>query len=322
VADSKAERLLQVLLCLTSTRRPLTRAQLRAAVPDYLDCPTDDAFERMFERDKAELRELGIPLRTVALDALGEEDAYTVDADSWELPAVELTRDEATAVAFAARLWHDDGTADAARRALRKLEAVGVAVDESVLPPVEPRLGGGEQAFAPLHTAVQHRQAVTFNYRRSGEIDSRPRRVEPWGLVTSRGRWYVVGFDRDRADARVFRLSRIVGKVRPVGKAGAFEVPADADVRGMVLGMGDELPTRTAMLKVRRDAGHGLRMRATEIRPVDDEFELLEIIFREPYVLAEEIVSYGASVIVESPDDVRAMVVARLRALIAEPVRG
>jgi proteasome accessory factor B len=276
----------------------------------------------MFERDKAELRDLGIPLRTVAVDALGEEDAYTVDADSWELPPIELTRDEATAVAFAARLWHDDGTADAARRALRKLEAVGVAVDESVLPPVEPRLAGGEQAFAPLHTAVQHRQAVTFEYRRSGEVSSRPRRVEPWGLVTSRGRWYVAGFDRDRGAPRVFRLSRIVGKVKPVGKAGVFEVPADADVRGMVLGMGDEMPVRSAVLKVRRDAGHGLRMRAATIRPGVDDFDVLEITFLEPYVLAEELVSYGPSVIVESPDDVRAMVVARLRALVAEPVPG
>ena len=86
MAESKTERLLQVVLCLTQSRRYVTKDQLRDAIPDYAACPTAEAFERMFERDKNELRELGIPLETGSTGVVDDDPGYRIDRDAYALP--------------------------------------------------------------------------------------------------------------------------------------------------------------------------------------------------------------------------------------------
>jgi proteasome accessory factor B len=324
----KTERLLQVVLCLTQTRRYVTKDQLRQVIPDYEACPTTEAFERMFERDKNELRELGIPLETGPAGSAGtldDDPGYRIDRDTYALPPLRLTRDELTAVGLAARVWRDRGPATAAARALLKLQADTPSDDDAGLPAIEPRLSGGESAFAPLTVAVAERRPVRFGYQGPRDPEPRERHVQPWGVVSRRGRWYVVGHDTDRGDERVFRLSRIVGEVTTDGPGEAYEVPPDVDLRSRVDVFADARPTSTAVLRVRAGSGHGLRRRATAVHPAgptDPGSDVVTVDYGDTQALAEEISGYGAAVRVDEPPELRAAVVARLRAVLVADAAG
>jgi len=189
MSSRRAERLVNLVLCLLSTRQFLTAERIRLAVPGY--DPDDgtgrsgEAFKRMFERDKAELRDLGVPLETGRNSVFDTEDGYRIARRDYE---IALRPDEAAAVGLAARLWQSAGLAEAARGALLKLRAGGVDVDSVGALDVEPRCGATDEALHPCLDAVQTGRAVMFRYRkRDGEPEDRD--VEPWGVVSWRGRW-------------------------------------------------------------------------------------------------------------------------------------
>ncbi|MGE3288772.1 MAG: helix-turn-helix transcriptional regulator [Pseudonocardia sp.] len=261
MSSARAERLVNLVLCLLSTRQFLTAERIRAIVPGYADAATDEAFFRMFERDKSELRELGVPLETGRTSSFDTADGYRIARQDYELGDVDLEPDEAAAVALAARLWESPQLAGAARGALVKLRAAGVEVDEDAGARVQPRVRAVEPAFAPLLTAVQAGRAVTFGHRRGGEPGEPQRRtVEPWGVVSWRGRWYLVGHDRDRDAVRCFRLSRISEPVRAIGPAGAVTVPEGVDLLDHVR-RGFEPPPVVDKVRVWVAAGRALGLR-------------------------------------------------------------
>ncbi len=237
----RTERLLNLVLALLTTRRGLSRAELRRAVPGYRACASDVAFERMFERDKDDLRELGIPVTSLALRGYGEEDAdaYRVDAADYALPDLRLTAAESTVLALAATVWRDAALAGPAARALVKLQALGVSADPEAVAAAAPQLTITERAFTPLHEAVRDRQPVSFGYRRA-DGSRAIRQLEPWRLLLRRSRWYVVGHDRDRDEPRVFRLGRVVGEVRPLGAPGEVREPDEAAIAESARLLGDE----------------------------------------------------------------------------------
>jgi proteasome accessory factor B len=134
------------------------------------------------------------------------------------------------------------------------------------------------------------------------------RTLEPWGVLSWRRRWYVAGFDRDRAEPRSFRLSRIVGPVEAVGKPAAFERPEKLDILEMVAGRwpGND---RLALVRVSGSGAGQLR------RMADSEVDgVLTINFTEPHALARIIASAGSSAQALEPPDLVAAVVDRLRA--------
>ena len=175
----------------------------------------------------------------------------------------------------------------------------GIDVDISELPAIEPRLSGGEGAFEPLTTAASLRRPVSFGYRTTRDLETMQRHLQPWGVVSQRGRWYVVGHDTDRDAVRVFRLSRIESEVKADGPPGSYDVPADADLRGRVSTFATAGPPLTAHLGVRVGAGHGLRRRAATVERLDDGTDLVTVAYLDSGALAEEITSYGAAVLVE-----------------------
>ena len=164
----KTERLLGLVVCLLSSPRYLTAVQIRAAVPGYPE--SFEAFKRMFERDKEELRELGIPLET-GFNSPGDDEAgYRIPRQAYVLPEIRLEPDEAAVLSLAARVWRQAELAGAAAGALLKLRAAGVDAsgEETAQPGIEPRLLAGEAAFGPLWEAVRDRRPVTFAYRAAG----------------------------------------------------------------------------------------------------------------------------------------------------------
>jgi proteasome accessory factor B len=313
----KTERLLSLVVCLLSARRYLTAAQIREAVPGY---PASfEAFKRMFERDKDELRELGIPLETGTNGPGDEESGYRISRQAYELPEITLEPDEVAVLGLAARVWRRAELAGAAEGALLKLRAAGIDAEELTQPGIEPRVQTPEAAFGPLWEAVRDRRPVAFGYRGAGRSAAQRRSLEPWGVVNRRGRWYVVGQDTDRGAQRVFRLSRIDGPVTFTGPAGKVIVPPGTDVRAAVRDWDADTPVRrSCLLRIRAGAGHGLRRHAVSVEP--DEvpgWDIAELTFTDSGWWSEQLASYGADVVVLEPTDLRDAVIGRLKGVLA-----
>ena len=315
MAIAKAERLMSLALCLLGASRPLSKRELRASIEAYLEVTSEEAFNRMFERDKDDLRELGMVLETV--ESIDGEIGYLARRDRNQLPPVTLDAEEAAALQLAASVWEQARLAGAASGALQKLRAAGMPLAEEereTSSALEPRIPAGEAAFEPLLLACRDRRPVTFDYRKSNAARPETRQVEPWALECWRGHWYLAGFDRDRKAERVFRLSRIVGRVR--SRAGSFtaEVPDQVAVREYVARWAGEHATGQARIRLRSGAGYPLRARATRVVPaVQEGWDELEI----PYGhgLDAWLAEFGPDVLVLEPAELRADVVDRLRAV-------
>ncbi|WP_046320051.1 YafY family protein [Mycobacterium sp. UM_Kg1] len=328
MATAKVERLLNLVIALLATRSYLTAEKIRATVAGYRDSPSDEAFSRMFERDKNELRDLGIPLETGRASAFDTVEGYRINPDTYALAPIDLTRDEAAAVAVAVQLWQSPELRANAEGAVAKLRAAGVEVDQGradvlvAAPSALPGIHRSEPALGALMDAVQDGQAVQFEHRPSPVEPYTVRTVEPWGVVTHAGRWYLVGHDRDRDAVRTFRLSRIAPQVRPIGPVDAVTRPDDADLRAIVAEAVGEAPSG---LQARIWVADG---RAVALRRTGTVLERRALGGRDGDVigvdigthdrLAREIAGYGADAVVLDPPTLRDDVVARLRAHLGE----
>ena len=317
MSAKKTERLLNLVICLLATRRHLSVQQIRQAVPGYAS-GSEEAFRRMFERDKEELRELGVPLETGSdVHAHDDEVGYRIARRDYELPEVVLEPDEAAALGLAARLWQSAPLAGATGSALLKLQAAGIDVTP-VSGALEPRVAASEPSFAGALQAVRDGHPVRFVYRTAGRPDPSERRVEPWGVVSWHGRWYLVGHDTGREATRVFRLSRVVGEVERDGEDGSVAVPDGVDLRALVARMAGEQAQSVARVRVRPGTCVALRQDALQVNPgKSDGWDELGLGFSDPERLADRVAGFGADAVVLSPDDARAAVVARLRAAAA-----
>jgi proteasome accessory factor B len=323
VAISKVERLVNLVIALLSTRGYITAEKIRSTVAGYSDSSSDEAFSRMFERDKNELRDLGIPLETGKVSSFDPVEGYRINRDAYALPAVELTPDEAAAVAVATQLWESPELITATQGALLKLRAAGVELDPDApvaiaSPAGAPGLRGSEDVLGPLLSAIDSGQAVRFPHRPSRTEPYTTRTVEPWGVVTERGRWYLVGHDRDRDATRVFRLSRIGDEVRPIGPAGVVTRPEGVDLRTIVTEAVGEAPSgMQAQVWVADGRATALRRAGTSLGPrqlAGRDGEVLEVDVGATDRLARDIAGYGPDAVVLEPSSLRDEVLGRLRA--------
>jgi proteasome accessory factor B len=245
--------------------------------------------------------------------AFDTEDGYRITRRDYELPPIEFDAAEAAAVGVAARLWQSATLGAPARSALIKLRAGGTDIDATGAPGAMPHIDASEPALPVLLEAARHARVVRFNYLKSGSVTVERRTLEPWGVLSWRRRWYVVGHDRDRDGSRSFRLSRIVGEVEAVGEPSSYRRPAELDLMGHVAGRAPD-ETRVARIRVTGSGAGRLRRLASE-----ESDGVLTIPYADVAVLARTVASAaGAAVALEPPELVDA-VITRLRA-VAEPV--
>jgi proteasome accessory factor B len=214
----RLERLADLTAVLLETRRPLTIGEILDSIPGYPE--SRDSARRQFERDKETLREAGIPVTVVPLDDLGgAELGYRVRPDEYYLPDLDLTPAEQAALHVAVTAVQFEG--GKALEGLFKLGGLEGAASSPLA--VLPNLA----ALHDLFEAYQMRATVEFTYR--GE----QRHLDVWGIVFRRGRWYVVGLDRDRAEPRSFRVDRIDEPLH-IGVPNTVSPPDDIDPAALV----------------------------------------------------------------------------------------
>jgi proteasome accessory factor B len=264
---SKTNRWLDLIALLLGRKIPLTVDEIMERVPAYAEgyasgnATARSTVRRMFERDKDQLREMGIPIESVdyRINFGGEViEGYRIQDRNFYLPYLqvlggvdqprplpppnlELEREEATALAEALRQVEQVPGFPFAEEARTAASKLSFDLDREPLPStpilwVEPP-GAGEvlDRLDTLSGALLGGKRVTFRYRGIRRGTATDREVEPYGLYFQRD-WYLVGFDRGREEIRVFRVSRMedVHANTRLPKSRDFEVPADFDLRGYV----------------------------------------------------------------------------------------
>jgi proteasome accessory factor BC len=319
VSASRTERLLNLLIALLNTKYGLRRSELRLKV--YHDTSGNDvAFGRMFERDKNDLRQFGFEVETVTDHGWSEDDPattrYRIGKESNRLPDLQLSPGEWTVLLLASQLWERAALGSAAANALRKLQASGRLADIELPVGVQPRIRPAGQAFDDVVAAMHSQHPVMFPYLAGTTGKEEQRTVEPWGLGSRFGQWYLTGFDRTRQAPRHFRLSRFTGPVSVLDKE-TYTPPPNFNIREELDRL-PELPLRTAVVDVREGRLLSLRRRATpapatSAESADDGDERLLVGFRDVEVLAEELASYGPDAVAREPEALVTAVRNRLR---------
>ncbi len=315
---------MNLVIALLSARGYLTAEKIRSTVAGYSDNPNAEAFSRMFERDKNELRDLGIPLETGKASSFEPVEGYRINRDAYALPRVDLTSEEAAAVAVATQLWESPELITATQGALLKLRAAGVDLDPDAsvsiaAPGGQSGLRGSEGVLGKLLAAIDAGQRVQFPHRPALMTPYTTRTVDPWGVLTERGRWYLVGHDCDRDATRVFRLSRIGAEVTPIGLSGAVTPPDGVDLREIVAESVAEVSaaaTTRATVWVADGRATALRRAGTSIGSRElagRDGELIELDLGPTDRLVREIAGYGADAVVLEPPALRDDVLDRLR---------
>ncbi|ANG86722.1 helix-turn-helix transcriptional regulator [Microbacterium aurantiacum] len=311
------ERLVNLVVALLATEQGLTKDAVLASVAGYREQGTagasKDALEKMFERDKENLRALGVPIETIG-DWLDPDDLrearYRIPTSEYELPAdIDFRPDEIALLNLAAEVWGESSMSDGARGALRKIRALGIAVDAPIVG-FAPRINLRDPAFAPMQQAIESARVIAFDYLKPGERAPRRRRIRPLALVDYEARWHVFGWDLDQDAERTFLLSRVMGdavltreRFDPTMREGAgararegLEQVASRNIALLEVDPGTEAALRLARRALRAEQG-------------------IRVPFVDLHVFADELASYGPEVRVVEPDALRDQVVARLIAV-------
>ena len=217
-------RLLNLTCALLSSPHGFTKAELLSTVEGYRenyppkDKKAEEAQNKLFERDKSILREMGVTIET--RNPLGESTnnqaaRYVIPSDTFVWPeAVELSSRQLNLLNLAAEVWSKASLSADASKGLVRLQALGAAPQDSDIIGFAPRIQTLEPSFEALAEAMDERRVVTFWYRKPGSDTPELRTVQPWSLQNIDGQWLLVTFDEDREAQRNFLLKRITSKVK------------------------------------------------------------------------------------------------------------
>lgn len=311
------ERLTNLVVALMATEIGLTKQQILENVSGYRQRAgagtRTDALEKMFERDKDELRALGIPVETIG-DAADPNDLrearYRIPQAEYDLPEdIEFTPAELAVLQLAGSVWSAESVSGDAQSGVRKIRALGIDGDEPIIG-FAPRITARDAAFAPLQEAIEKTRVVVFDYLKPGEDAARRRRVRPLALVDYEARWHVFGVDVDLDEDRTFLLSRIVGAVSVTAE------PFDAALRGgagerALSGLEAVAAAHSALLEVTPGTEAALRLG----RRASPAVQGIRVPFVDLHIFADELASYGPEVRVVEPESLRDAVILRLTAV-------
>jgi len=237
----KLIRQLSLISFLMAERRPVSALEIRQDVEGYAQMTSDEAFNRRFYADRAELSSLGIELKIdKQSEGSYEAETYTLPAANFYLPSIEFSDQELGGLRTALQLLDGEfAYAEPLRLALQQLSwgkpsPLAAPEQQSVKLAMTAGSGGRElsQRLSKVETAIFRRKTILFDYYTLGRDDQGKRKVDPYHLLFRGGQFYLVGYAHERDAVRVFRLSRMRGKVGYSSKAEHdFQRPDDFDPR-------------------------------------------------------------------------------------------
>ena len=307
----KSERLVNLTIALLATKRYLTKAEIFKNVAGYSG--DVEAKDRMFERDKDDLRSLGITIELGTFDPLFEDEAgYRIKPESYELQLKNLDATSIALLSQAGKMWREAALGQSAQSGLRKLRSIGINSDvESVIELTTTSYGAPEQ-LSDLIEAITSRQVVSFEYLNT-ELSSEVRRVNPYRLSNSLGFWYLIAWDIEKSALRTFRLDRFNSSVTTSGKSGAFEVDIALLDSHEITQMGE---TSSAVVLVRKGKAPSLRNEGT-ISEHDSEWDRVDLQYQSSKQLLREVLWAGENAIILEPQELRDELIDSLKALVA-----
>ncbi len=307
----KTERLVNLTIALLATKRYITKSEIFRTVDGYEG--SDESKERMFERDKDDLRNLGIEIEVGTFDPLFEDESgYRIKPENYQFQLGEVNAQEITLLSLAAEAWRGASMGPSALSALNKLHAIGIESDTELLLDLAPAIINQDSNLAIAISAITSKTVLSFSYLNE-DLQSQSRALEPYAVTSRYGHWYIFGNDLDRKASRLFRLDRVSGELNLQGKSGAFEIPTEVDVNS-AFAKSSDLSTAVIFL---RD-GRGLNLRSRGLQSVVTNapvgWEALKMEYRDRERFIEEILWYGNDVIVSEPADLRTEILKILRA--------
>ena len=286
MARARTERMLNLLFVLLNSKTPLTREQIRERVPGYGD--SNEAFERMFERDKAALRDLAVPVETKPVDLFHDDVlGYRINRSDWLMPEISITAEERTYLSLAASAWQNAQLSAAAKQAVSSVDAR--EQDSEISVPVS--LAKGRRHITEILAAISNGKTVTFDYVGLKQFEVVKRTIDPWRALLHSGHWYLVGFDQEKGEVRTFRTDRMVGDLVETKHDILEPMPSDFDLTTMTDSweVSDKDATLAVVL-VRPGRGASLRVLAINCE-IGDEWDELTI----PYHHESQLVGLIAS---------------------------
>jgi len=306
----KNERLVNLTIALLATKRYLTKNEIFRNIEGYEG--SAEAKERLFERDKDDLRKLGIQIEVGGLDPLFDDEAgYRIRPESYALSLRDLTPTQVTLLSLAAQAWQDAAFTDLSQQALRKLTSIGLDTDSSQLPVLAPKLIGADENLRTALDALTSLTTIEFNYLNVQGVAQR-RQLQVYGVQARKSHWYLIGLDTEKSAIRNFRVDRIYGEVSNVGKSQSYEIPNNFEIAELE----PAIETPVAVLQVRPGSGYQLRRMATTIETSDD-WDLLELPMYDLSYMTSLVLWHGDDVIVSSPAQLRSAVVSALENLVS-----
>lgn len=317
-AVSNEERLFSLVLALLATETGLTKADILSSVQGYRQryrmSGGNASLERQFERDKEDIRDLGVPLESIELPAdqgAVQYTRYRIPKGEYDLPAdVTFTPQEIALLDLAALAWREGSLSGESRRALMKLRSLGIESEEPLIG-FAPRLRARDVAFDPMRAAIERRHVVAFGYLKPGEDRVRRRRVAPLALVQFGGRWHVHGTDLSAKGRRTFLLSRITGPVEETTEV--FGAPAGDPAEEAREGLRAVFAANRAVLELTPDTDAAARL-GSRGEPAGDS--LVAVHFTDLALFADEVAAFGPEVLVRGPAELIDAVKERLAAVV------
>ena len=305
MSDQKTERLINLTLALLASKRYLTKSEIFKNVAGYSG--SAETMERMFERDKDDLRNLGVRIEVRALDPLFEDDqGYLIDSKSFQINPNDFSKEEILLLTMAANLWHGSALQHDSKAALLKIQSLdGLVATNTVTSPVVEDNEDSKKLLL-IFDAVERLVSLEFEYK--GTV----RQVKPYGIYTRRGFWYLAAQENDVVKS--FKVIRIGGQIKVTSKSQGFTKPADFKLSKFIEGL--NAPTRCkAEVRIRKNQALALRKRY-KVEEIDSDWDQVSIDYIFEDDLVESLLWYGSNVVVISPKTIRDQIINRVKGLI------
>ena len=305
----KIERLINLTIALLATQRYLTKSEIFRTVEGYEG--SAETKERMFERDKDDLRNLGIAIDVGSFDPLFNDEAgYRIKSENYQLDLGQVTPTEISLLSLAAEAWQGAALADAAQSAILKLSAIGVPADPIDIPGLSPKLSNSSKDLEVISEAIAHSDYLVFDYLSNNFLPEQ-RTIVPIALANRSGYWYVSGVDQDIEEVRTFRLDRILGSLQINENKDGFEFPIDFNFEQI----DNSASNRLAVIDVRKGKGQALRALSVSTKDLG-EWDQIRVPIHSVQSLTAEILWHGEDAFVHEPLDLRQYLVEQLTTLV------